>query len=356
VAVPPTTGIVRDQRYLRHETSVFHPESPKRLEAIYKMLDSVDMKGKFLEIEPRPASLDEIGMIHKPAYIETVARTAEMEHAYLDPDTETSPESYSAALLAAGGFLNAIDRIMEGTVKNAFAFVRPPGHHAEANRAAGFCLFNNVAIGAMHAIRKHGVERVLIVDWDLHHGNGTQHSFYDDPNIVYFSTHQYPFYPGTGGLQEIGRGKGLGYTINVPLGRGPGDAEFLKIYRKILSPVAREFRPGMILLSAGFDIYFQDPLGGMKVSPKGFATLARVLLNLAEECCGGRFGIILEGGYHIGGLTESAKAVLNEMMGETVKSEAELAAAEAQAAPSIDRVINAVIDQVAPIWKSLRPK
>ncbi|MFA7465002.1 MAG: histone deacetylase, partial [Syntrophales bacterium] len=170
--MPPTTGIVRDQRYLRHETSVFHPESPKRLEAIYKMLDSVDMKGKFLEIEPRPASLDEIGMIHKPAYIETVARTAEMEHAYLDPDTETSPESYSAALLAAGGFLNAIDRIMEGTVKNAFAFVRPPGHHAEANRAAGFCLFNNVAIGAMHAIRKHGVERVLIVDWDLHHGNG----------------------------------------------------------------------------------------------------------------------------------------------------------------------------------------
>ncbi len=352
--VPFKTGIVKDYKYLQHETSAYHPESPKRLEAIYKMLEAPDMQGKFLEIEPRCATSEEIGMVHHAGYIESVKRTAGLAHCYLDPDTETSPESCNAAKLAAGGLCNAIDCIMEGKVRNAFAFVRPPGHHAEGDRAAGFCLFNNVAIGAMHAVRKYNLERVLIVDWDLHHGNGTQHSFYEDNRIVYFSTHQYPFYPGTGSVYEIGKGKGLGFTINVPLSQGPGDAEFLCIYEKLLKPVALEFRPEFILVSAGFDIYYQDPLGGMKVTPRGFADMTRVIMNIAEACCNGRMAVILEGGYHIQGLTDSVKAVLYEMNDETGKTEGELAEAARAANPAIERVIKMVSDQLAPFWKSLR--
>jgi len=344
------TGIVKDCRYLRHETSPYHPESPRRLEALYKMLEGPDMKGKFTEIEPRHATHEEIGMIHQPSYIEMVARTAGKIHTSLDPDTETSAESYDVARLAVGGFCNATDSVSMGEINNAFAFVRPPGHHAEAGRAAGFCLFNNIAIGALHAINKHKMKRILIVDWDLHHGNGTQHSFYEDPRVLYFSTHQYPYYPGTGSVQEIGKGEGEGYTINVPLRSGPGDAEYLKIFRRILQPIALEFKPDMIMLSAGFDIYFQDPLGGMKVSPEGFGKLTRVLLDIADSCCDGKVAVTLEGGYHIAGITESAKVVLKEMSGETRVTDEDIEVTEGQADSSIDKIIETVINQVKPFW------
>lgn len=352
--MPSKTGIVKDARYFRHETGVFHPESAKRLESIYKMLDAPDMKDNFTLIEPSIASLEEIGTIHEEWYIEAVARTAGKAHTYLDPDTETSPESYETARLAVGGFNNAIDAVVGGEVQNAFAFVRPPGHHAEADRAAGFCLFNNVAIGAMHAINRHQMKRILVVDWDLHHGNGTQHSFYEDPRIIYFSTHQYPYYPGTGSVQEIGRGAGKGYTINVPLRTGPGDNEFVKIFRMILKPAALEFKPDMVLLSAGFDIYFKDPLGGMKVTPRGFACLTRILLDIAEVCCGGRFAVTLEGGYHIGGLTDSCRTVLNEMRGDTRVAEEDLKKMEAEADRSIDKIIETVRDHQRPYWKAFQ--
>jgi len=352
--VSSQTGIVKDRFYLRHETSPFHPESPKRLEAIYKMLESPDMQGKFTEVKPRYATAEEISAIHKPGYIETVKKTAEMPHSYLDPDTETSPESYRAAKLAAGGFCSAIDSIVNNEVRNAFALIRPPGHHAESDQAAGFCLFNNVAIGAMHAIRSHGMKRILIVDWDLHHGNGTQHSFYEDNRIVYFSTHQYPFYPGTGSIHEIGRGVGLGYNINVPLPQGPGDAEFVRIYKKLLEPIALEFNPDMILVSAGFDIYYQDPLGGMKVTPSGFADLIRVLLNIADARCSGKLAICLEGGYSLRGLTDSVKSVLLEMHDDTHQSEADISTLASSADPSVDRIIEKVVEQVKPFWKSLQ--
>ena len=352
--MPSKTGIVKDERYMRHETSTFHPESPKRLEAIYRMLGAPDMLENFPLIEPRYASPEEIGMIHENWYIEAVANTAGKPHFNLDPDTETSPESYETAKLAVGGFCNAIDAVVKGDVGNAFAFVRPPGHHAEADRAAGFCLFNNVAIGAMHAIKKHGMDRILIVDWDLHHGNGTQHSFYDDPHVIYFSTHQYPYYPGTGSVQETGSGAGKGYTVNVPLQTGPGDSEFVKIFNTILRPVALEFKPDMVLLSAGFDIYFKDPLGGMNVTPKGFACLTRVLLDIADACCTGRFAVTLEGGYHIGGLTDSCKTVLHEMRGDTRVKEEELKKMEAEANPSLDKILHAVRDQLKPYWKAFQ--
>jgi acetoin utilization deacetylase AcuC-like enzyme len=345
------TGIVKDKRYLQHSAGFAHPESPERLAAIYEMLDNPIMSWKFNEIEPREATHEELSTIHSPSYVDFIASTAGKDCVMLDPDTATSPETYHIAKLAVGGTCNAINSVITGDVNNAFAFVRPPGHHAERDAAAGFCIFNNVAIGAMHAILKHNMKRVLIVDWDLHHGNGTQHIFYDDPRVLYFSTHQYPYYPGTGGLDEIGRGAGEGYTINVPLRGGAGDASFVKIFRKILEPVALEFKPDLVLLSAGFDIYFQDPLGGMRVTPGGFASLARILMNIADRSCSGRFVSVLEGGYHIQGLTKSVKFVLEEMLDETICSDEALTALEHEADEDTKRIIKQVIERIHPFWK-----
>jgi acetoin utilization deacetylase AcuC-like enzyme len=345
------TGIVKDSRYLQHSAGFAHPESPERLAAIYEMLDNPGMSWKFTEIEPREATHEEIAAIHSPAYIDYIASTAGKDCVMLDPDTATSPETYQIAKLAVGGVCNAINNVITGDVDNAFAFVRPPGHHAEYDAAAGFCIFNNIAIGAMHALLKHNMKRVLIVDWDLHHGNGTQHLFYNDPRVLYFSTHQYPYYPGTGGMEEIGQGEGEGYTVNVPLRGGAGDSAFIKVFRRILEPVALEFKPELVLLSAGFDIYYQDPLGGMRVTPQGFAALARILMNIVDNCCQGRFVAVLEGGYHIQGLTKSVKAVLEEMLDETHCSEEQLVASELNADDEINLIISRVARTIAPFWK-----
>jgi acetoin utilization deacetylase AcuC-like enzyme len=345
------TGIVKDQKYLLHGANLDHPESPLRLEAIYDMLERPDMEGHFIDIAPRYATPEEIGMVHGTQYIELVASTAGKAHQYLDPDTETTPESYDVARLAVGGVCNAIEGVISGTVDNAFALVRPPGHHAGFHEAAGFCLFNNIAVGAMSAIHHHGMKRILIVDWDLHHGNGTQEIFYEDRRVLYFSTHQYPAYPGTGGISEIGSGAGMGYTINVPLRLGTDDAQYVRVFRKILLPVALKFKPEMILVSAGFDIHHKDPLGGMRVTPEGFACLMRILLDIADACCGGKLAVTLEGGYHIAGLTASTRAVLKEMIDETRVSEEELEQQDRQADPRIDPVIERVIDQITPMWR-----
>jgi acetoin utilization deacetylase AcuC-like enzyme len=344
------TGIVKDYTYLEHDPGSFHPETPRRLQAIYEMLESPEMKGNYVAIKPRPALRREIAMNHGETYIDLVAATAGKRHYSLDPDTQTSARSYEAALLAAGGLCNAIDSVIEGTVDNAFSLVRPPGHHAEYGSGAGFCIFNNIAIGARHAMKKHGMNRILIVDWDLHHGNGTQHSFYNEKRVLYFSTHQSPFYPGTGGIDETGRGEGLGYTINVPLRSGAGDAEFVRIFKRILEPVARKFEPELILLSAGFDIYKKDPMGGMNVSTSGFANLTHILINIAETYCSGRFIATLEGGYNIDGQAQSVKAVLKEMRGETFVSESYLERIESESDRSVERTIERVIDQIEPIW------
>ncbi len=347
--MPKKTGIVKDQRYLQHSAGSYHPESPERLAAVYAMLEDPAMADKFVQIAPREATHKEIETVHTLSYVEYIASTAGKDSVYLDPDTATSPESYEIARLAVGGLLNAIDSVMEKKVDNAFALVRPPGHHAEYDRAAGFCIFNNVAVGAMHAINKYGLKKILIVDWDLHHGNGTQHSFEDDPRVLYFSTHQYPYYPGTGSLQETGKGKGAGYTINVPLGTGMGDADFVKIFCKILQPVALQYKPDFVLLSAGFDTYFQDPLGGMRVTPKGFAALTRILLDIADACCAGRFVIVLEGGYHVMGLAESIKAVLEEMRDDTHYPEEKMAALENET--GADNIIKQVTAKISTYWK-----
>jgi acetoin utilization deacetylase AcuC-like enzyme len=305
-----TTGIVRDWRYLNHDMGPAHPESPARIKSIYEMLEKEKMFSSFPVIEPRPASEAEVELIHTKPYFELIKQTAGKERVILDPDTSTSPRSYETALLAAGGLLKAAEMVLEGKLDNGFGLVRPPGHHAEASGARGFCIFNNVAVAAEHLIQARGLKRILIVDWDLHHGNGTQHSFEERDDVLYFSTHQYPHYPGSGHWSEVGRGKGEGFTVNVPLAPGKSDDDFLAVFERLLLPIARTYKPQFILVSAGFDIFAEDPLGGMEVSVEGFGALAAVLVRLARQTSEGRLLCALEGGYHLGGLSEGVKRVL----------------------------------------------
>ncbi len=348
-----STGIVKDWRFLRHGAEFTHPESPQRLVAIYEMLDNPDMVWKFIGIDAREASRVELERVHKPAYIDAIAATAGRAATMLDPDTVATPDTYETALLAAGGVMNAIDAVVCRAAGNAFAFIRPPGHHAQPRTAAGFCIFNNIAIGARHALGRHRMDRILIVDWDLHHGNGTQEIFFEDREVLYFSTHQYPAYPGTGSLGEMGKGRGLGYTVNVPLNPGADDSCYVRVFREMLLPIALAYRPEMIMVSAGFDPYIGDPLGEMKVTPAGFACLTRMLLDLAAECCEGRLVLVLEGGYHIQGLTKCVRAVLLELLGETHVAEETLVQLASAADEKTDRLIGRLRKQFEPHWPAL---
>ena len=301
------TSIVYHPDYLLHETGS-HPERKERLLAIMQLIDEsgIDVR----KIRPEPASIEQIRYVHNPEYIEKVKYHSEHELP-LDPDTVVCNDSYHAALLAAGGAIRAVDLAMSG--EDAFALLRPPGHHALPDRGMGFCLFNNIAIGARHA-QRNGCERVLIVDWDVHHGNGTQHAFYDDPSVFYFSVHQYPHYPGTGSADETGEGDGRGYTLNVPLPAGSSDAAYIDVFGNILVPAALKFDPDIILVSAGFDAHTCDPLAGMAITTAGFGRMASIVCSIAGECCEGRLAIMLEGGYDLPALSHSALAVLEEMV------------------------------------------
>lgn len=336
------TGVVKDSRYADHHQDPGHVESPERIEALNRMVEE-EIAFPYLPIEPRPATEKELELIHTRAYVRLVRSTAGRERVVLDPDTSASQLSWETACLAAGGVLRAADLVLEGRVRNALALVRPPGHHAEADAARGFCLFNNIAIAAEHLVRERGLARILIADWDLHHGNGTQHAFYDRSDVLFFSTHQYPCYPGSGHWSETGEGRGEGFTLNVPLAPGKGDGDYAFIYRNFLGPVARQFKPEFILVSAGFDIAGGDPLGGMDVSSRGFGTLAAGLTRLADDLCDGRLVVVLEGGYNLLELNEGVKAVLERMAGVAeppeVKAELSLAAGRelAQAVKSIER-------------------
>lgn len=343
------TGIVKDPIFMEHNPGPYHPESPERLKVLYEMLQEPEVKGGFLDLKPRPAKREDLERVHDTRYIDRVADTAGKPRISLDPDTQTSPRSYEAALMAAGGCLEAIDKIINGEIRNAFAMIRPPGHHAEPSRAMGFCLFNNVAIAARYAQACHGLDRVMILDWDLHHGNGTQWIFYDDPTVLYGSTHQYPYYPGTGSFQEVGKGKGTGYTVNIPLSVGHGDSEFVGIYRRIFCAIGRKFKPRLLIISAGFDIYRGDPLGGMGVSPEGFGLMARVLLEMAEEVCGGRVLVALEGGYDLQGLREGGKAVLMELMGKR-SSHLDPQSVESEGKSRVDAIVKRVKEVHGEKW------
>ena len=347
------TGIVRDNRYMDHVANTYHPESHQRLEVLYGMLQETEMKGKFIEVQPRMATREELELIHVPRYIQLVASTAGQACTMLDPDTYACSKSYETAKLAAGGTLVAVDRVLGGELDNAFAFVRPPGHHAESNRAMGFCLFNNVAIAAGYALKTHKLRKALIIDWDLHHGNGTQHSFYERADVLYFSTHQFPYYPGTGYVNEVGSGTGKGFTVNVPLSPGPGDAEYMQIFEDILEPIAMEYKPDIVFVSAGFDIYYQDPLGGMQVTPEGFANLAKIVLEFAKETCKGKVVFVLEGGYHLDGLRDSVKDVLKTMRGDILAGGRDENIRKGVDHRMIDAIIKKVKEAQKPFWKNL---
>lgn len=314
---PITTGIVKDDIYLAHRPAPGHPESHRRLNAIYEMLNTHRNQGEFIHMASRLARREELLLVHTPEHLERIAATSGRQGLALTADTHTSADSYQAARMAAGGLFEAIDQVVKGTIANAFVLARPPGHHAERSRAMGYCLFNNIALGAAYARKILGLERVLIVDWDVHHGNGVQHIFEQDPSVLYFSVHQYPLFPGTGVYTETGRGPGEGYTINIPLSRGYGDGEYLLLFEHILWPVALAFKPDLILVSAGFDTHHKDPIGGMRMTQVGFAALTQNLMSIAETCCERRLVMTLEGGYHLKALKYSVQAVLEEMSGRT---------------------------------------
>lgn len=347
------TGIVRHERYLEHMMDPGHPECPERLKAIYQMLDEEDKK-PWIMIKPRNATREELERIHTPDYIDLVASTSGKPHFRLDMDTSTSAQSYEAALLAAGGLIELIKATLEGRVDNGFALVRPPGHHAEASRAMGFCLFNNVAIGAKSALKDFGLQRILIVDWDVHHGNGTQNSFYEDPRVLYVSTHRYGFfYPGTGAATEVGRGRGEGFTVNIPLPTGCTDSVYGIFFDSILRPIALEFKPELVLVSAGFDTHLDDPLGGMDVTPAGYSRLSQILMEIADATAQGRLVLTLEGGYSISGQRDSVKAVLRELLQDSPLEKRDLLKREKADAPRVERAIHQIKDIQKRYWKTL---
>lgn len=302
------TGFVYHQDYLQHDMGAGHPESPDRLRAIMAQLDRSGLLARVTRIEPVVASDESVARVHTKSYLTHLKSASPAQgRASLDPDTSMSPGSLHAAYLAAGGAMAAVDAVMAGSVDNAFCALRPPGHHAESDRAMGFCLFNNVAIAARHVQARYGVQRVMIVDWDVHHGNGTQHTFDEDPSVLFFSTHQYPHYPGTGRATERGTGKGVGLTINVPMSSGEGDDEYRAVFDRVLVPAADSFRPEFVIVSAGFDAHRDDPLAGMALTEDGYETLSRIVLEIARRHAKGRVVSCLEGGYNLDALSASVE-------------------------------------------------
>jgi acetoin utilization deacetylase AcuC-like enzyme len=304
-----TTGLIADPVFRDHLAGRAHPENPERYDAVMEGLARAGLLGRMRRAEARTATGDELLLCHTAEYLETVRRDVESGRPYLSTgDTDISPSSREVAARAAGGVLNAVDAVLAGEVRNAFCAVRPPGHHANAARGMGFCLFNNVAIAARYAQRRHGVGRVLIVDWDVHHGNGTQDIFYDDPSVFFFSSHQWPLYPGTGRADETGEGPGEGTTMNFPFPAGSGRREILGAVENHLLPAAARFQPDLVLISAGFDSRAGDPLGRFTLTDEDFADLTRAVMGIADRYAGGRVISVLEGGYNLEGLGSAAAA------------------------------------------------
>ncbi len=307
-------GYVYDPVYLKHETG-YHPENARRLEAIMAHLKETGLIEQLTPVNPRPATVEELNYVHQTSYISRLQDMAVRGGGWLDADTVMSPDSYDAALYAAGGAIEATDAVISGKVNSVFALVRPPGHHATAMAAMGFCLFNNIAIAAQHAMKKHKIEKIAIIDFDVHHGNGTQESFNSDPQVLYISTHQYPHYPGSGNIYETGSGAAQGSKVNIPLPTGSGDDEYRQVFEQIIVPATRRFRPELIMVSAGYDLHWADHLAMMEVSTAGFAGMVRTIKGLADECCDGKTVLTLEGGYNLKALAASVKATFDVLLG-----------------------------------------
>jgi len=310
------TAYLFDPLYMKHRTGHGHPERPERLSAINDAIMGAPYYRELVKITPSLPDMRYIEMIHSPSYIQRVRKEITGGIEYLDSmDTVVCPDSYDIALKAVGGSINMCDAIMEGRAVNGFCAIRPPGHHAEKNSAAGFCIFNNIAIAARYLQNRHGIRKIAIVDWDVHHGNGTQHSFESDNTILYISLHQYPHhYPGTGSPSETGIGAGKGYTLNVPMQSGSGDREYLDAFRARIIPMLDTFMPDIILISAGFDAHCSDPLSSIRLSSDAYAEFTRMLKTAAERHSHSRMISFLEGGYDLGSLSDSVMKMMNELV------------------------------------------
>jgi acetoin utilization deacetylase AcuC-like enzyme len=308
------TAVVEDERFLEHRGPAGHPERPERLVAVHAAIAA--REAELARLAPRPATDEEILRVHLPEHLARMAEAARRAPVHLDPDTYVAPASLEVARLAAGSAVELARRVARGELTAGLAAVRPPGHHAEVARAMGFCLINNVAVVARALQADEGLERILILDWDVHHGNGTQHVFEDDRDVLFVSTHQFPFYPGTGAVREAGRGAGVGATVNIPLPGGCGDADYVTAFQRVLVPVVRRFQPEIVLVSCGFDAHADDPLAEMELTGAGYEALTRIVRALADELCEGRLVFVLEGGYSPSGLEAGTAAVLDVLLRE----------------------------------------
>ena len=322
-----------DDAMVEHNAGPGHPECAQRLEAVCNGLRARVVPGTAWA-SPKPCRARLLERVHAPGYVDRLD-DLRGKSARLDADTTVSPGSVAAARIAAGAAIDAVTAVVTGTARRAFALVRPPGHHAEFDHAMGFCLFNNIAVAAAHARDELSCERVLVVDWDVHHGNGTQHTFFDRPDILFFSTHQSPLWPGTGDLHEIGADAGIGFTINVPLPAGCGDGAYRAVFDDLLVPVADDFEPDVILVSAGFDADTRDPIGGMAMTTAGFGALCGVVCDLADRHCEGRLALVLEGGYDLDAIADGVRVCVEVMAGATPP---EIPAVPGHAAEVIDQV------------------
>ena len=309
-------GFVYDPIYLKHDTGQ-HPENANRLKAIMRYVERTGPWQQLVPVKPRAATIQELSLVHDRKYISHIQEVADKGGGWLDPDTVVSADSFKVARYAAGGVIKATDTVMAGELDSVFALVRPPGHHAGTRRAMGFCLFNNVAIAAKYALKKYVLGRIAIIDFDVHHGNGTQAAFYDEPRVLYISAHQSPHYPGTGSIDEVGDGRARGTTVNIPLPAGCGDGEYQRVFEQIIVPVVRRFNPQLILVSAGYDAHWADELAMMRMTITGFARITRIIKEMASQLCNGRLILSLEGGYNLTVLSSSVKAALDVLVGKT---------------------------------------
>ncbi|HEY9775944.1 MAG TPA: histone deacetylase [Planktothrix sp.] len=364
-------SLVRDEKFQQHLTPDLHPESPKRVAAIDQALHESALAGNVEQLSPRAATLDEICLVHSAAYVETLEENSEKtkkgRFVQLDADTFMSPNTLDIARLAAGAGLVALDSVKGDAFQSSFVAVRPPGHHASRAKPMGFCLFNNVALAARYAQKELGLQRIFIIDWDVHHGNGTQDIFYDDPSVHFVSFHQYPFWPGTGWYDEDGGGEGRGYNMNIPLPEATGDRGYLYAWDQLVKPVCQEFNPDLILLSAGYDAHQMDPLGQQRISTSGYAMLSQRLVDLSQVT-GAKVVAFLEGGYNVKSLSDSAIATMKVLNADGAEEVADvhvsyLVPGSAAGADPItaDRRAHEVDERVADVkkhfskyWKSLQ--
>ncbi|MEW6031414.1 MAG: histone deacetylase [Bacillota bacterium] len=306
--------VINDRAYLEHAPGNW-PEGPHRLEAVWMALAETGVKEALVFEPPEPAREEDLALVHTERHIDRIRRFARAGGGYLTLDTVVSAESFDVALLAVGGALKALEAVLSGRTVRSAALVRPPGHHATPEEGMGFCLFNNVAVAAAHARKRRGLERVMIIDWDLHHGNGTEAAFYASPGVLFVSCHESPAYPGTGWLTDTGEGEGEGYTVNLPLPPGSGDRTYREAFETVIAPVARAYRPEVILVSCGLDAHYLDPIGRLRLSTGGYGELSAIVCGLADELCQGRVVFVLEGGYDVVGLGWGMASILNVASG-----------------------------------------